>query len=223
MPLSLKRSHSLDLYNSDDQLSHDWQDDVTFALPEEVHFGFHRQAGENVFVARSMHRAMRMDQAGRVGIVYIAKPFRNLTEFEVRLLDCNNGRVGSSLKMGLMRRRVSTLDRTVSIPKLSEHRDNSCMWFKSWYKPKSEFQNNFGAIHVLQFYGYIDLCELKQDDRLGLQLNAEGELSFFVNGICQGVAAHGMYESGYDLYGFLELVEGHMGVEITRAGKWWQT
>lgn len=191
---------------------------MTYVLQEEVQFGFHKQAGENIFVSRSMHRAMRVDQAGKVGIVYTATSLRGLSEFEVRLLDYS-GRVASSLKMGVMRRRASRLDRTVSIPKLSEHRDNSCVWFKSWYKQKTEFQNNFGAVHILRYYGCVDLCELKQDDRLGLQLSPEGELSFFVNGMSQGVAAYGVYDSGYDVYGFLELVEGHRAVEITRAGK----
>ena len=211
-----------DYMNNDEEnhLGHeDWGTDMTFVLPREIQFGFHKQAGDNIFVSRSTHRAMRMDQAGRVGLVYTERPLTGLTELEVRLVDYSS-RVGSSLKMGLMRRRATTMDRTVSMPKLAEHRDNSCAWFKSWYKPKTEFQNNFSSIHILQFYGYVNLGDLKQDDRIGLQLSAEGELSFFVNGMSQGVAAYGVYDSQYDVYGFIELVEGHRAVELTRAGKY---
>lgn len=202
---------------SDDQLSQEWSDEMTFTLDKVIQFGFHRQAGDNIFVSRTSHRAMTVDQASGSAIVYTALPMRGMAEFEVRLLDYAASLRGS-LKMGLMRRKSNGHVSTKGLPKLSEHRDNSCMWFKSRFKDKTEFQNNFGTIHVLRYYGSVDLCDLRQDDHLGLQLSSEGDLTFFVNGMSQGVAAHRIYQPGYDVYCFLELVSGYRAVEITRAG-----
>ena len=189
---------------------------MTFVLKEKVQFGFHRQAGVNVFVSRTSHRAMSIDQACGAGLVYTARPLRGEVEFEVRLLDYSGSYKGS-LKMGLLRRRVTTPSFSLSIPRPSEHRDNSCVWF-SRFKRRTEFQNNLGAVHLLRYYGLVDLCELREDHRMGLRVSSQGELSFFVNGMMQGVAAHGVYQSGYEVYVFLELVEGYRAVEITRAG-----
>ena len=149
------------------------------------------------------------------GFAYSALPLLGHTEFEIRLLDYSGSR-NSSLKLGLMRHRATCSE---SIPKPSEHRDNSCVWFKSRYKRKSEFQNNFGMVHLLRYYGLVDLTDLRQEDKMGLQLSRDGDLSFFVNGVSQGVAAHGIYQPGFHVYCFVELVEGYKAVEITRAGE----
>lgn len=49
-------------------------------------------------------------------------------------------------------------------------------------------------------------------------MSVDGELSFFVNGVSQGVAARQVYEEGSEVYCFVELVQGYGAVEITRAG-----
>ena len=216
---AIPRSQSLESYLSSERLSQDWRDDITFTLPQNIQFGFHRQAGDNVFISRSTQRAMIVDQHCGSGIAYSAIPFSSHVEFEVRLLDYS-GCTRSSLKLGLMRRPVNAPASLVSIPKPSEHRDNSCVWFRSKFKRKSEFQNNFGSIHLLRYYGFVDLCELRHEDKIGLQLSEEGNLSFFVNGVSQGIAAHGIYQPGYKIYCFVELVDGYKAVEIIRAGKY---
>ncbi len=197
----------------------EWREETAFTLPEYIQFGFHRQAGDNVFVSRSTQRAMTIDQNSGSGVAYSALPLIGHTEFEIRLLDYS-GSKHSSLKLGLMRRRADAHASLASIPRPSEHRDNSCVWFKSRFKKKSEFQNNFGTVHLLRYYGFVDLYDLRQEDKMGLQLSAEGNLSFFVNGVNQGVAAQGVYQPGFHVYCFVELVDGYKAVEITRAGEW---
>ena len=190
---------------------------MTFVLDKDIQFGFHRQAGNNVFVSRSSHKALMVDVACGPALAYGAIPLSNMAEFEVRLLDHSSRSIRGSLKMGVMRRKLKNSP-LASIPKLSEHRDNSCMCFKSKFKEKTEFQNNLGYIHLLKYYGLVDFCKLQENDCLGLQLSPEGDLSFFVNGINQGVAAHDVYQDGYEVYCFIEMVEGYKSVEIIRAG-----
>lgn len=191
---------------------------MTFSLDKDIRFGFHRKARENVFVSQNTHRAMIVDQARGVGVAYTARPLRGAAEFEVRLLEYAGG-IRGSLKMGLMRRKATGRASSLNIPRPSEHRDNSCMWFMSTFKGKTEFQNNFGAVHLLRYYGMVNLCDLREGDHMGLQVSAEGDLSFFVNGVSQGLAATQVYAEGLDVYCFLELVESCKAVEITRASK----
>lgn len=203
---------------NDDRISRDWDDGMGFALNEEIQFGFHRQAGENVFVSRSAEKAMLVDIANGPGIVYGSCPLKGLSEFEVKLLDYFPS-VRGSLKIGIMRHKANYSTSLVSIPKLSEHRDNSCMFFRSQFKEKNEFQNNFGGVHLLRYYGVVDLSQLRKDDHVGMQLSYNGDLRFFVNGISQGLAAEQVYGEGFEVYCFLELAEGYKSVEITRAGE----
>lgn len=191
---------------------------MTFVLDKDIQFGFHRKARENVFVSQSTHRAMVVDHSRRAGIAYTARPLSGVAEFEVRLLEYAGG-IRGSLKLGLMWRKANDQVPSLSMPRLSEHRDNSCVWFQSKFKEKTEFQNNFGAVHLLRYYGIVNLCDLRQDDCLGLQVSAEGDLSFFVNGVSQGVAARQVYQVGLEVYCFVELMESCKAVEITRAGK----
>lgn len=160
---------------------------------------------------------MTVDEKQGPGLVYAAIPFRGAAEFEVKLLDYNIG-IRGSLKLGIMQRKMNQSSSQAAIPKLSEHRDNSCIWFKSIFKQKTEFQNNMGGVHMLRHYGWVNLDELKKDDRMGLQLTLDGDLSFFVNGISQGLAAECIYKEGYDVFCFIELVEGCQAIEVTRAG-----
>ena len=137
----------------------------------------------------------------------------------MRLLDYS-GSLRGSLKLGLMRRKASNPGRSsMSMPRPCEHRDNSCTWFKSRFKEKTEFQNNFGAIHLLRYYGLVNLCDLRQDDHVGLQVSGDGTLTYFVNGMSQGVVAAHVYQKGFDVYCFVELLDSCKAVEITRAGE----
>jgi hypothetical protein len=187
---------------------------MTFSLNKGIQFGFHREAWENVFISQTSNRAMIVDQGRGSGIAYSARPLQGVSEFEVRLLEYAGG-IRGSLKLGVMRRKANGC---VAMPRLSEHRNNSCMCFHSRFKEKTEFQNNLGAVHVLQFYGIVNLCDLRENDRFGLQVSAQGDLSFFVNGVSQGVAVRRVYEVGFDVYCFVELMESCRMVEITRAG-----
>lgn len=214
-----KRSQSQDSCSSDDLLSQkNIEDEMTFVLDKDIQFGFHKKARENVFVSQSSRRAMIVDQSRGAGTAYTARPLSGVAEFEVRLLEYAGG-IRGSLKLGLMRRKANDQVPALSIPRLSEHRDNSCVWSQSKFKEKTEFQNNFGDVHLLRYYGIVNLCDLRQDDCLGLQVSAEGDLSFFVNGVSQGVAARQVYQAGLEVYCFVELMESCKAVEITRAGK----
>ena len=54
---------------------------------------------------------------------------------------------------------------------------------------------------------------------MGLQLTAQGHLSFFMNGLNQGVAAEGVYQEDWDMFCFVEMTEGCEAIEVTRASE----
>ena len=215
-----RTSYSLDLTRSasDNRLDRVMAMQTCFSLQDEVLFGFHRQAGNNVFISKNSLQAVTVDKKEGSSLVYAAVPFRGTVEFEVRLVDYYYG-IRGSIKMGVMRRTMCRSTSQVGIPKQSEHRDNSCVWFRSSFKHRTEFQNNFGSVHMLRYYGRTDLGELQKGDRVGLRVSLDGELSFFVNGSSQGVAAEGIYREGCDMFCFIEMVEGCEAVEVTRASK----
>ena len=193
--------------------------ETTYLLNKEIQFGFHRKARENIFVSQNSYTAMIVDQTSGTGIAYTARPLQGMAEIELRLQEYMGGPRGS-MKLGLMRRPLTCHTSSPSVPRLSEHRDNSCVWFKSRFKRRTEFQNNFGSVHLLRYYGSVNLCDLRQDDHFGLQVSVDGDLSFFVNGVSQGVAARQVYEEGTEVFCFVELVQGYGAVEITRAGRY---
>jgi len=190
-----------------------------FSLPQDTLFGFYRQAGSNVFLSKNSLHAIKVDKLEGSALVYSALPLSGVAEFEVRMVDYYHG-IRGSIRLGLMQRPACHGNDELSMPKPSEHRDNSCMWFRSSFKPRTEFQNNLGgSLHMLRFYGTSDLGELQQGDRVGLQLTAQGHLSFFVNGLNQGVAAEGVYRQHWDVYCFVEMTEGCEAIEVTRASE----
>ena len=189
-----------------------------YSLRNDIQFGFHRQAGVNIFISNNSYQAVKVDKKEGSSLTYAALPFKGVVEFEVRVADYYQG-IRGSIRLGMMRRPVCHSTSQVGIPKHSEHRDNSCMWFRSSFKHKTEFQNNMGSLHLLRFYGRSDLGELQQGDRVGLQVTADGDLSFFMNGLNQGIAAEGIYRMDSDLFCFVEMMEGCEAIEVTRASK----
>ena len=49
-------------------------------------------------------------------------------------------------------------------------------------------------------YGYVDLYDLHEGDRIGLRLSQDGVLEFFVNGESQDIAARDVYTRNSDVY-----------------------
>ena len=71
-----------------------------------------------------------------------------------------------------------------------------------------------------QTYGYrTTLRFLSKDETVGMQVTENGDLYFFYDGVCQGLAASNVYMDDYDVYPFFEL-RGNVHVAlITKACK----
>lgn len=71
-----------------------------------------------------------------------------------------------------------------------------------------------------RYYGDVDLYHIRSGDRVGLKVDGNGELTFFMNGKSQGVAASGVYSKHGDqeVYVIVGVSNNDYSVRITRAG-----
>ena len=90
---------------------------------------------------------------------------------------------------------------------------NFCVWHNGavW--------NNFSVVHTKVSYGKVHLTELKQQDRVGLAISLAGDLAFYVNGECQGLAARNVYLESCDVYAVATMLESCDSVSVVRSGK----
>ena len=58
----------------------------------------------------------------------------------------------------------------------------------TWYGKYHYLLNNLATPTQCRDYGYVDLYDLHEGDRIGLRLSQDGVLEFFVNGESQGIA-----------------------------------
>lgn len=68
-------------------------------------------------------------------------------------------------------------------------------------------------------YGERTLDDLREGDRLGMQISPQGTLEYFLNGKPQGVVVTNLHKPGHDLYIVVDHYANCKSTKITRAGK----
>lgn len=199
------------------------QDDY-FILPEGIQFGFNdKYYDERVLSVVDNRLTVIRCNNGKItgGVVFGEKPLMGLAEVEIEILTSSTGkRVSSSLLFGVMRCKKGTIPYQ-GHNKLSRYdidistEKNHLIWSEN-----KQLWNLLGAkIELNTSYGIVNLKDLEEGDRLGLQIQENGDLYYFVNGMCQGLAAHHVYQKGWDVYHVVDISNDHYGIKITKAGR----
>ncbi|XP_063229643.1 neuralized-like protein 4 [Bacillus rossius redtenbacheri] len=152
---------------------------------------FHRRCGERVTLTNGNRTAIRNFSEFNCGLVLSSEPLVDNQLFEVRIDKKINSWSGS-IEIG-----VTTCDPdTMEFPSsATDLRDGS--WIMSGNSILKDGRS------VLEIYG-SDLDKLLEGDRIGVMRTAEGELVFYLNSVCQGVAAEGIPSRVFavvDMYG----------------------
>lgn len=190
----------------------------TFILPQTVQFGFHDVCSEQIRIAENGLRAEKKDPSLHYahGVAYSSLPLRGTAEFEVAMTDYGTGWSGT-LKLGIAKYKTGRSVQMSKIPRYSPEAADHCVWSSD--KVHNRLRSNQNGTQEKQ-YGAMDLDMLREGDKLGLRLNYDGMLTFFVNGKCQGVAAEKIYEKGHDVYVVVDHYANCKATIITRAGNY---
>ncbi|XP_077531935.1 neuralized E3 ubiquitin protein ligase 4 isoform X2 [Haemaphysalis longicornis] len=154
---------------------------------------FHQKKGYLVIISNENRTAQRIHphQEFNNGIVMSAQPLRDNQLFEVRI-DKKVSTWSGSIEIGVTALDPGTLAFPSSATNLREG---------SWVMSGTGVLQDGKTL--VEEYG-TDLDQLGEGDRVGVMRTASGELKFFVNGRCQGVAASQVppqVHAVVDLYG----------------------
>ena len=183
----------------------------TFVLKNAIEFGFHSAHGRNIKISEDGLLAERIKSY--FGVVYGAKVLRGTTEFEFEISSYET-RWNGTLNLGVMQCETGRKVKCSDIPQIPPGAEMYCMW--SSHHVLNKLVGYSGPTRMK--YGFTNLNDLCEGDRLGLRVSHDGVLTFFVNGKSQGVAAQGVYQEGYDLYAVVDVYAHCKAVRITRAG-----
>ena len=187
----------------------------TFQLRSAIQFGFHSIHPDMIKISKYGLRADRIDPADVYGcVVYGAIALRGTTEFEIEIMSYDGTKWDGSLKLGVMQYKAGSKIKLNDIPQYSPGTPNYCMCCSD--RIVNMLVGCSGPAEVK--YGFTNVNDLREGDRLGLQVSHDGVLTFFVNGKSQGVAAQGVYQDGYDLYPVVDVYGQCEALRITRAG-----
>lgn len=187
----------------------------TFILPDIIQFGYHSLHSRQMSVSGDGLRATKIDPVSHYahGVCYGDKPLRGMTEFEVKITSYGTGWSGT-MKLGIMRCKAGSQVEVNTIPRYSPEGQHHCVW------SSNKLHNRLSDVTENEKpYGKVNLDDLSQDYRVGLQLTPDGVLSFFVNGKNQGRAAENIYQKGYDVYIVVDHYANCKATCITRAGE----
>ena len=189
----------------------------TFILPQTIQFGFHDTCSDQMRITENGLKAEKKDPTLHYahGVAYSALPLKGTAEFEVSMIDYGTGWSGT-LKLGVAKYKSGQTIQINRIPRYSPEAANHCVWSSD--KIHNRLQSNPTGSQERQ-YGTTDLDSLREGDKLGLRLNHDGKLVFFVNGESQGVAAEKVYEKGHDVFVVVDHYANCKATTITRAGK----
>ena len=189
-------------------------------MKDTIQFGFHPVGGRNAHFSRDLLIAGCCNHGGHA-VCYGAWPFRGLSEMEVKIIGIpHNDSISAyeqELLMGLMKRKKGTghVDCHNDVPRCSQDKpaDHFIVYQSFKVSNKMDPKNI-----VVKEYGYrTTLRLLDKWDTLGMQVTENGELYFYVKGVCQGLAATNVYLEGYDIYPFFELRGNVHVVRVTKA------
>ena len=139
-------------------------------------------------------------------VVYGAYP-----KFEVEIISHEVG-WGSSLGIGSGVMRCEKSVPIESIPSDAYGAVNHSVWssqllWNSLFTSRGESE-----------YGYVNLSDLRQGDRVGLYISRDGVLEFTVNGESQGIAAKNVYTRDTDIYAVVDHRGNCVATTITKSG-----
>ena len=146
------------------------------------------------------------------GVVYSDKPLTGKCEFEVKLSGHGNTWSGN-LILGIAEFPSGITLNELEIQPYSHQGKNLCVWSE-----KKICDYRMGKSSETR-YGDFNLNELKEGDRVGLEITKDGVLSFFLNGKHQGVAARDVYRRGYDVYALVNHYGQAYASVITKASE----
>ena len=188
----------------------------SFTLPANtIDFGFHPVAGRNALLFNDGLEVQRKDPNNMPddAVVYGSKPLTGTAEFEVEILRYRTNVWGGTLRIGVMWCKTGSEIIRSRIPQESERGINHCVWWDN------RVYNRFAGNVDTRKYGLVDLYDLGEGDRVGMQLTLNGDLVFLVNGERQGIAALDVHKDGYDVYPVVDVCTRCYKVRITRAGQ----
>lgn len=147
------------------------------------------------------------DYAG--GVVYSEKPLQGTCEFEVEMTKYGTGWSGN-LKLGITLVGKNEGPPKV-VPRYSPEGNEVCVWCDSKLFDRIIKRNE-------KVYGKKRLDDLREGDRLGLQITKDGTLSFFINGKHQGIALCDVYKPDHDVYAIVDHYGNAISTTITKSG-----
>ena len=187
---------------------------AAYNLPSEIQFGFHAVTGRNISLSDNGLTASRKDpKYGFNAVVYGATPLKSTSEFEVEIESYNREEWHASLRLGVLRTKMTKAIEEHSIPRCSDDGERYCLWTQG-----DEIWNRLNGNLNKSKYGDFNLWEVKCSDRVGMHLSRDGNLTFIVNGRRQGLAARNVYKKGYYVYPVVDVCGRTSAVSITRAG-----
>lgn len=189
-----------------------------YLLREKVAFGYNPVSSCHISISEDGLCARKKDPevTYAYGVAFGAQRLKGLAEFEVTLADVGTGWSGT-FKLGVMRVLQDTQLSASMVPRYSPDAPNFCVWCNRKLHNRLSGSSSPSGVEIP--YGHTSLDNLKVGDRLGLQLTRKGELSFFVNGVYQGLAAKGVYMSGYDVYAVVDHYGSCKATQVTRSGE----
>ena len=187
-----------------------------FLPNEDIQFGYHSASGKQIRITNDGLGAERMnpDRVWDDGVAYGACPLKGIAEFEVKIVSYGTKWTGS-IRFGVMRcKKDVPIEPGPSIPSDSCDAANHYVW------SFQQLWNNLVTPSEQSSYGYVDLCDLREGDRVGLRLSQDGVLEFLVNGESQGIAAKNIYTRNSDVYAVVDHLANCVATVITKAGEY---
>ena len=145
------------------------------------------------------------------GMVHSAVPLKGTAEFEVTLTEFGSRNWHGTFKLGIVLYQEGESLDNAKIPAHSSEGYDNCIWCA--HKVHDRIERN-----IEMHYGDVQLDDLREGDRLGLQLTKDGILSFYVNDEYQGIALTDVYKEGKVVYALVDHYGKAVATRITKAG-----
>lgn len=184
-------------------------------LQSELQFGFQVHPSSRDFATLSDDNFQIKKKGGvlyKPCSVYSRYRLNSMSYFEVEVSLASSCRVGQ-LMIGVCRvPKHCTISSCypVSLPYESS---NYCVWHNS------ALWNNLSVIHTKVSYGSVHLAEIKTHDKIGVMITLAGDLMFYVNGKCQGLAARNVYLECCDVYAVATMLESCESLCVVRSSR----
>ena len=199
-----------------------WQDlsseqtTLNFVSIKDIQFGYHSTSGKKIRITNDGlgTEKMNLDWEPNNGVVCGARPLKGMAEFEVKIVSygTSKGQASTSqFSFGVMRCKKGAPIEYVPIG--CKHAANHCVWVDY------QLCNNLVTPGEVSDYGYVDLDDVREGDRVGLRLSQDRVLEFFVNGESQGIAVRNIYSRNSDVYAVVDHGGNCMATVITKAGE----